>query len=269
MCQPIDQEGGFMQLRHLTHSAVALAAFLTARIALGEPMPVLTHGIVARSVIPPAASISGGPSFGVADLTYIRVNGLDFFPYDSGSGYAGAGNARWATVAGYAMEAPLHIPSGAVIDHLELDTCDVNVSSDASLQLFECDPFGSGCAQIGIVLSSGSTGCTAYTLSGFQHTVDNAAHSLDLQAIAGAADGSISIATAVVGYRLQVSPAPAVATFPNDVPTNHPFFQHVEALASAGITAGVGPGTYGVDQPVTRGQMAVFLSLALGLHFPN
>ena len=70
-------------------------------------------------------------------------------------------------------------------------------------------------------------------------------------------------------YRLQVSPAPATATFPNDVPTSHPFFRFVEALAAAGITGGCGTGSYCPDAPVTRGQMAVFIANALGLHFAN
>jgi S-layer homology domain len=68
-------------------------------------------------------------------------------------------------------------------------------------------------------------------------------------------------------YRRQVSPAPSVATFA-DVPTNHPFFQFVEALAASGITAGCGTDIYCPDAPLTRGQMAVFLAKALGLHWP-
>ena len=68
-------------------------------------------------------------------------------------------------------------------------------------------------------------------------------------------------------YRRQVSPAPSTATF-NDVPISHPFFQFVEALAASGITAGCGTGVYCPDAPLTRGQMAVFLAKALGLHWP-
>ena len=67
-------------------------------------------------------------------------------------------------------------------------------------------------------------------------------------------------------YQLQVSPAPATATF-NDVPMGHPFFPFVEALVKAGITSGCGGRNYCPDNPVTRGQMAKFLSTALGLHF--
>ena len=65
-----------------------------------------------------------------------------------------------------------------------------------------------------------------------------------------------------------MAPAPAAATF-TDVPVGHPQRQFVEALAAAGITGGCGPSAYCPDSPLTRGQMAVFLAVALGLHFPN
>jgi hypothetical protein len=69
-------------------------------------------------------------------------------------------------------------------------------------------------------------------------------------------------------WNRQVSPAPAVASF-TDVPTTHGQFRFIEALVAAGITGGCGGGNYCPDAPLTRGQMAVFLSTALGLHFPN
>ncbi len=67
-------------------------------------------------------------------------------------------------------------------------------------------------------------------------------------------------------YSLQVSPAPPSATF-TDVPTSHIFFQYVEALAASGITTGCTATQYCPNQYVTRGQMAAFLSKALGLHW--
>lgn len=72
-------------------------------------------------------------------------------------------------------------------------------------------------------------------------------------------------AVRIVWHR-QVSPAPALATF-NDVPTNHPFFQYIEALAASSITGGCGGGNYCPDNPLTRGQMAVFMAKALGLNW--
>lgn len=54
------------------------------------------------------------------------------------------------------------------------------------------------------------------------------------------------------------------ATFA-DVPVTHPFWAHVEAIADAGITSGCGVGNFCPDSPVTRGQVAVWLSKALDL----
>ena len=82
-------------------------------------------------------------------------------------------------------------------------------------------------------------------------------------------DGAGTSLTGVrVYYHLQVSPAPATATF-NDVPTNHPFFAVIEALVAAGVTTGcsTSPPLFCPDGPVTRKQMAAFLARALGLHW--
>ena len=73
---------------------------------------------------------------------------------------------------------------------------------------------------------------------------------------------------AEVWWRRVVSPAPFPATF-NDVSPRHAFYQYIEALAASGITVGCGSGNYCPDSAVTRGQMAVFLAKALGLHWPN
>ena len=71
-----------------------------------------------------------------------------------------------------------------------------------------------------------------------------------------------------VWYRLQMSPAPASATFA-DVPTGYWAFRHIEALAASGITAGCGGGNYCPESSVTRAEMAVFLAKALGLHWAD
>jgi S-layer homology domain len=71
----------------------------------------------------------------------------------------------------------------------------------------------------------------------------------------------------IIGYVLQVSPAPGSPTF-NDVPVSDPAFQYIEALVASGVTAGCGGGNYCPDSPLTRRQMAVFLAKALGLQWP-
>jgi hypothetical protein len=62
-------------------------------------------------------------------------------------------------------------------------------------------------------------------------------------------------------------PAPVTPTF-NDVGAGHWAYGHIEALSASGITAGCGSGNYCPNKTVTRDQMAVFLSKALGLYIP-
>jgi len=45
--------------------------------------------------------------------------------------------------------------------------------------------------------------------------------------------------------------------------------QDANAMAASGLTGGCATGSFRPDQPVTRGQLSVFLASALGLHFPN
>jgi hypothetical protein len=67
-------------------------------------------------------------------------------------------------------------------------------------------------------------------------------------------------------WNRQVAPGPATATF-SDVPTSSPWFQYVEALVDTNVTGGCAPGLYCPNDPITRGQMSVFLARALGMGF--
>ena len=60
---------------------------------------------------------------------------------------------------------------------------------------------------------------------------------------------------------------PPACTTPvfNDVPASSPFCRWIEELVRRGITGGCGGGIYCPPQPVTREQMAVFLSATFGL----
>jgi hypothetical protein len=50
----------------------------------------------------------------------------------------------------------------------------------------------------------------------------------------------------------------------NDVPAGHPFYTEIGKLSARGVTLGCGAGTFCPDAPVTREQMAAFISRALG-----
>jgi hypothetical protein len=116
---------------------------------------------------------------------------------------------------------------------------------------------------------SDGTGCAAKSLdvSASNIVTNNATgHQWFVAIISSAVGFTTGLAGMRVGYQLQVSPGPATATF-TDVPTTSGQFKFVEALVSAGITGGCGTGIFCPTQPVTRGQMAVFLAVALGLQF--
>jgi len=82
----------------------------------------------------------------------------------------------------------------------------------------------------------------------------------------GMFDGTVQLASVILSYQLDVSPAPGTPTF-GDVPPSDPAFQYIEALVASGITAGCSGGNYCPDAPLTRRQMAVFLAKALGLQW--
>jgi len=117
--------------------------------------------------------------------------------------------------------------------------------------------------------SSSLSGCGIVSSVVSPVTINNVTNSYTIEINIGAIDSQLSFRGYRVGYKLQVSPAPGAATFA-DVPISHPLFQFIEALAASGITAGcTAPPNpnYCPNDPVTRAQMAVFLSRALGLHF--
>ena len=60
------------------------------------------------------------------------------------------------------------------------------------------------------------------------------------------------------------APADSSFTYPStgsfsDVPASHSFFKWIQRMKRDSITAGCGAGTYCPNDPVTRGQMAVFI----------
>ena len=98
------------------------------------------------------------------------------------------------------------------------------------------------------------------------NTIDNRNNSYFLEVNMGGSGGEARFQAVRVFYKLQVSPTPGTATF-DDVPLGHPLLRFVEAMVASGITAGCGNDNFCPNEPLTRGQMAVFLSVALGLHF--
>lgn len=53
-----------------------------------------------------------------------------------------------------------------------------------------------------------------------------------------------------------------------DVPTSHPYYGAISALANAGYINGFEDGTFGATQPITRNQMAIIIAKAFKLEAP-
>jgi hypothetical protein len=169
----------------------------------------------------------------------------------------------WRSVGADLMWATVQLPTGAVIDGVDAFFHDGSTTSNGQVYLTRF--FGNnGFEDVGSAATAGNPG---FVTTSFNTTrvVDNT-NSIYVVYLSMPNDAAVSCKGVRVRYHLQVSPAPATATF-SDVPTTHPLHRFVEALAASGISGGCGGGNFCPDAPLTRGQMAVFLSTALGLHF--
>jgi hypothetical protein len=206
-------------------------------------------------------------TYGTSRTSLYRVGPMEFQPVASNVSFFplfGPGFGRYAEGQLFAVP---HLPSGALLKGVELDFCDFNLDHHVELAVFSASFNGTGSTPLGSVLSS-NLGCSDVflDLTSQNFTLDNNANELLLRAAFGAVDATNAITGVIVHYQLQVSPPPATATFA-DVPTSHPFFRVIEALAKAGITSGCGGGNFCPDQTVTRGELAKFFAVALGLQF--
>jgi hypothetical protein len=217
----------------------------------------------AQDIAPPE------PAWGTAWSTSTTAGAYSF----AGPLTDGANGYRTCAAAG-PCRASIDLPTGVFAHNLDLDACDGSPTSEVFAVLWECGPApGPGtCNRLGEVRSgiAATPGCTRFNGFITQTSINNYNYTYFVE-VAGTND-TIPVAADFRGVRVvwtrEVSPAPAIATF-SDVPTNHPYFRFIEALADARITGGCGNGRFCPADPVTRGEMAVFLSTALGLNFPD
>ncbi len=227
-----------------------LASFMTASAALAQ--------------VPPPA-----PAWGTSSLSSEYISAWDLLPDNSGTTYATnlINGYRFVTNSG-SFYAGVHVPNGARIVWMEMEACDYSTTGSVDAALFKTTAL-TGEALVGVGTGvAEATECSRWANELLApETVDTGTYSYFVNVHNFPLDGTATIGGIRIFYELQVSPAPVVATF-GDVPTGHPFFQFIEALAASGITAGCGGGNFCPDAPLTRGQMAVFLAKALGLHWP-
>ncbi|MGE5235789.1 MAG: S-layer homology domain-containing protein [Acidobacteriota bacterium] len=238
-----------------------------AQIARVVPAPEMVP------VAPVVATAETPHAYGLAATTVAKIHGtafrsqcsgdsLDAF-WDTGITYRSAGNVNCM------LHAPVQLPAGALVTQVGFDGYDVDPALNISWGIYYVSQSSADTtgyfAWYASSQSGGSFNATA-TL-GSPYTVDAGNYYFALVELPKLGQ-DLRIKGMRVVYKLQVSPAPATATF-NDVPVGAFGFQFIEALAASGITAGCGGGNFCPNDPITRAQMAVFLSAALGLHWPG
>jgi hypothetical protein len=173
--------------------------------------------------------------------------------------------------------APLELPDGAEIFQVcvyanDPDTFSLVVAAINRVFLPASGQFSGEDEVVGSnVVADYDTGydvvCTAPFSYVFRHFDDNLGENLFHQ-VRATLNANAGLGAVQIHWRRQVSTPPVVATF-NDVSVIDPGYKFIEALVAAGVTSGCGGGNYCPDAPLTRRQMAVFLSKALGLHWTN
>jgi hypothetical protein len=229
-------------------------------------------------LVPALSTAAEQRTFGTPK-TFLALTPWDFRPLDSTINFQiNSGTAIGETMSAslpnesgvFLFIAPLHLPAGALVTEIEAVFCD-NTGEAAFSSTLVIQPRmapSTGVAGPNSGVPELAPGCVDQTtVLDPPVVIDNDANSYRMAIALPFPFPTLQFGSMRVGYVLQVSSAPATATF-NDVPTNHPFFPFIEALVRSGITVGCGDGSdYCPDDPLTRGQMAVFLSKALGLHF--
>ncbi len=220
--------------------------------------------------------------FGVADTSYYTIPPMEFVKEDwrdNNAVFPADGSYVYCTNPPNANSdeeflAPLFLPSGALITRFEYFGYDAVNTEDnvARLKMVCQDSTGN---PVSTDLTGEIGGSIAFNGGNFvagtnlNVTVDNrrCAYHVWADLSGSQCQGTNErLYKARIGWNRQISSPPATNTFV-DVPVSHPFFTAIEALAASEITTGCGGGRYCPDDFVTRGQMAAFLSRALGLHW--
>lgn len=235
---------------------------------------VIRHVATGRERIVPKALGGGGGGGSDSNWTIELLPFSAFVPrtstgiswttsFSTGYGWQAGGTPDF-------MWAPLQVESGLRVRQIELEACHDNTSpSNLFVILYRCEVFTDDCEfltdhQVFALQNGGCTLRSVFPDPG--ETIDNRDFTYYVFAHDGLGTDTTRFRSVRLYLQRQVSPAPTTATF-GDVPTGHQFFRHIEALAASEVTGGCGGGNYCPDAPLTRGQMAVFLAKALGLHW--
>ena len=253
-----------MRLDHLTTGLLLATIVFGTSSALWAEVPeagtaTRTYGTASESIYAVSAVAFNG-QFGYFD----SIGGTERF-------------AKFCTTFSCTLVAGVSLPAGAVVTRIELDAC-MQGAATAKAELIRSQRLSQAPVSTTLAnetLASVATSefdfvppaCTDFPRTLVSPVTINYRDHYYVLKVELSSNDAFLLGVRLY-YRLQVSPAPAIATF-NDVPSTHPFFPFIQALVAAGITTGCddSPPLFCPDGLVTRKQMAAFLARALGLHW--
>ncbi len=255
---------------------IVLIAVLIALPVAGQALAAgATNAAAASGEKSPTAQHPGEQEWGTSAGISYWLPAAAFLPRDTGSVWRDAGFGRLVLVSlgggPYPKDlmAPVNLPQGAHLTVVQFYWCDNDYGYDITGYLFSYPEANfAGSTTIAAVSTGGVPACTGAVYAATDVTIDNNDNQYNVIVRFDGASSDLDFRGVRLVYNLQLSPAPATATF-GDVPTSYWAFQHIEALAASGITAGCGGGNFCPETTVTRAQMAVFLAKAFGLHWPG
>src|SRR5438105_4418249 len=122
------------------------------------------------------------PRWGIQDPSIETLYAWDFQPADDQMvfGITSPGSYLRYCVSSVApydplgyLEAPVHLPTGVLIDKIEMATCDTDDNADAVAALYYVPYQAFTSTVMGTATSAGSTGCFYNQSGSIGHTVDN------------------------------------------------------------------------------------------------
>jgi hypothetical protein len=244
---------------------------------LGFPSDARNVYLAKGAVLDQKSSPAGPKEFGTNDFGWTTVLGMQHHPIGSDTAYEAApdGSIWFFSGTHPAFGAQLQMPSGSLLDHVTWFGSTQNVAEFLTAVVVRVCQTGFPAVGPPVVTllgnaSSSGTGSFTFTVSvPAGETVHNFSCGYFARMAFNGSGTDLDFFKVRAGWKRQVSLAPLSATFPNDTPTTHPYFRFIEALAASGITAGCAPQSFCPNAAITRGEMAVFLAAALGLHSPN
>jgi hypothetical protein len=267
-----------MSWKYAPAAALVLAASIPAT-AQDAVVTVFGTELATRPADPePQESYGFNPNRSV--ITVPEWEGADSFTAWSQE-HPGYLTAKSETMFVYA---PLEFDNGVQVTRVCLDVQDASTTRSVTLIVGAFESGGAGAQPAFVPMETVTTGDAP--APGFTQICANVDPAITIRTSADINGGggehtvqywvgavqskgsTTAIGPAVVTWRRTLSPGPATPTF-LDVPPTSRFYRFVEALAASGVTTGCGAGRFCPDEPLTRGEAAVFVAGALGMYWPN